>query len=303
MNYGPLDNLCIKNKIEYIPDEPMKKHTSFKIGGNADRFLKVKSKEELKQVLKVVKENDIDIFIMGNGSNLLVSDKGIRAVVICLEGDFKKIEILDENTVYCGSGIMLSALCVFCKNNSLSGLEFAYGIPGTSGGAAYMNAGAYGGEMKDVLIDCEHMDFNGEEDRYVGKELNLSYRESVYSKKNYIITGLRLKLDKSESDIILGKMEELMGKRRDKQPIEFPSAGSVFKRPKEHFAAALIEECGLKGLSVGGAEVSTKHSGFIINKGNAKCSDVLELIDKIKSAVKKEKSIDLECEIKLVGEV
>ena len=299
--YKVLDALCKAEKIEYKIDEKMNKHTSFKIGGNADRFIEICTEKHLNQVLLVLSEQNLPYFILGNGSNLLVSDKGLRAVVLQLKGDFKKIELIDEDTICCGAGVILSSLCNFAKENSLSGLEFAFGIPGTAGGAVYMNAGAYGGEMKDVLLKCEH--FNGiEKGMFVGDELELSYRKSVYDNKNYIITKLFLKLIKTEKSVITAKMEELMLARKTKQPLEFPSAGSTFKRPPNHFAAALIEECGLKGFSVGDAMVSEKHSGFVINNGKASCQNVLDLIEKVKVIVKEKTNVELENEIKMIGE-
>lgn len=302
MNYSVLDEFCAQNGIEFTINEPMSKHTSFKIGGNADRFIKVKNKEELAQIIKICKINKIKTEIIGNGSNLLVTDKGIRAAVLSLVGDFNKIELIDDKTIICGAGVMLSALCAFAKQNSLTGLEFAYGIPGTVGGAVYMNAGAYGGEIKDVLIKSYHLDEQGYEGSLTDNELDLSYRRSIYTDLNYIITYAFFKLQKDDIKVISSKMNDLMGKRKDKQPLEYPSAGSTFKRPEGYFAAALIEECGLKGMCVNSAQVSTKHSGFVINKGNATCEDVINLIEKVKSVVRKQKNIELECEIKIIGE-
>lgn len=302
MNYSVLDEFCIQTGIEFTSNEPMSKHTSFKIGGNADRFIKVNNKENLAEIIKICKENNTKIQIIGNGSNLLVTDKGLRSAVLSLTGEFNKIKLVDDETVVCGAGVMLSALCIFAKQNELTGLEFAYGIPGTVGGAVYMNAGAYGGEMKDVLAKSNHVDENSNHGSFMENELELAYRKSVYTDKNYFITDVVLKLKKDNVNSINAKMNELMGKRKDKQPLEYPSAGSTFKRPEGYFAAALIEECGLKGLSVGGAEISAKHSGFVINKGGATCNDVLMLVEKIKNIVLKEKNIELECEIKIVGE-
>ena len=300
MNYTSFDKKLINENIAFLIDEPMKKHITFKLGGNAKRFVEVKDTSELKTVLSAIKENGLSYFILGNGSNMLVADEGFDGVVITLGGKFKEIELVDETTVSCGAGAMLSSLCLFAKKNSLSGLEFAWGIPGTAGGAAYMNAGAYGGEMKQVLTSCEHIDENSVCGKFIGEELSLGYRKSVYTDKNFVITKLVLKLSKGNIEEINEKMNELMEKRKSKQPLEYPSAGSTFKRPEGYFAAALIEECGLKGENVGDAEVSVKHSGFVINKGEASCSDVLNLIDKVKEVVLKEKNVLLECEVKLL---
>ncbi len=302
MNYTALDSLCKELGIKYKENEPMSSHTGFKIGGVADRFVLVPSVDFLKKIIACAKKTDVNIFILGNGSNLLVRDKGIRGAVLVLVDEFKEIKLLSDTEIFCGAGAMLSSLCVFAKNNCLTGLEFAYGIPGTAGGAAYMNAGAYGGEMKDVLTQCNHLDFNGNENTFKDSELKLSYRHSVYCDDEYIITGLILSLKKADISDISSKMEELMSKRKDKQPLNYPSAGSTFKRPEGYFAAALIDECGLKGVSVGDAEVSKKHSGFVINKGNATCKDVLDLIDIVKEKVQNKKGVALECEVKLVGE-
>ena len=300
MKYSGFDRKFTNSGIAFLTDEPMKKHITFKLGGNAKRFLTVKNEAELSLVLSAVKENKLAYFILGNGSNMLVSDEGFDGVVITLGGEFSEIKLMDSETISCGAGASLSSLCAFARKNSLSGLEFAWGIPGSAGGAAYMNAGAYGGEMKDVLSLCEHMDLNGEKGMYKAEELELSYRKSTYTNKDLIITKLILKLKKGDYEEISAKMAELMEKRKSKQPLEYPSAGSTFKRPEGYFAAALIEECGLKGEHVGDAEVSVKHSGFIINKGNATCSDVLSLIEKVKEKVKEMKNVELECEVKLL---
>ena len=298
--YLSFDNKLKEKGIAFICDEPMKKHITFKLGGNAKRFVTVNNECELKTVLSAVNESYLRYFILGNGSNMLVCDEGFDGVVITLGGEFSEIKLLSESEISCGAGASLSSLCAFARKNSLSGLEFAWGIPGSAGGAAYMNAGAYGGEMKDVLASCEHIDKNGNKGSFSGEELSLGYRKSVYTDKDFVITKLILNLKKGDYDEINSKMGELMDKRKSKQPLEYPSAGSTFKRPEGYFAAALIEECGLKGLSVGDAEVSVKHSGFVINKGKASCSDVLNLIEKIKAIVKEEKDVELECEVKLL---
>ena len=254
-------------------NEPMSKHTSFKIGGNADVYIKVNNLSKLSTILKECQDSDVDYMLLGNGSNLLVSDDGIRGVVIRLDGDFRKITLVDDTTIFCGAGATLAYLCKFALNCGLSGLEFAWGIPGTVGGAVFMNAGAYDGEMKDVVHSVSHISPIGEIGRIEKDDLNFGYRTSVYRSNNMIITGVTLKLKKGNPDEIRAKMDDYMSRRSTKQPLEYPSAGSVFKRPEGNFAGALIEQCGLKGKTCGGAQVSEKHAGFIINKSNATAKD------------------------------
>jgi UDP-N-acetylmuramate dehydrogenase len=235
--------------------------------------------------------------IVGNGSNLLVSDEGIDGVVIRLDGELRQIALLDETTVYCGAGISLATLCKFALKNGLSGLEFAWGIPGTVGGAVFMNAGAYGGEMKDVVHSVTHISKSGEIGRTDRDNLGFGYRTSVYRQNDCIITGVTLKLQKAQELEIQAKMDDFLLRRTTKQPLEFPSAGSVFKRPEGAFAGALIEQCGLKGRQIGGAQVSEKHAGFIINRSQATAADVKNLIKEIQTKVKADTGYDLECEL------
>lgn len=277
--------------------EPMSKHTSFKIGGNADVYIKVNNLSKLSTILKECQASDVDYMILGNGSNLLVSDDGIRGVVIRLDGDFRKITLLDDTTIFCGAGATLAYLCKFALNCGLSGLEFAWGIPGTVGGAVFMNAGAYDGEMKDVVHSVSHISPSGEIGRTEKENLNFGYRTSVYRSNNMIITGVTLKLKKGNPDEIRAKMDDYMSRRSTKQPLEYPSAGSVFKRPEGNFAGALIEQCGLKGKTCGGAQVSEKHAGFIINKSNATSKDVRDLIGEIQKNVSEKTGYSLECEL------
>lgn len=277
--------------------EPMSKHTSFKIGGNADVYIKVNNLSKLSTILKECQASDVDYMILGNGSNLLVSDDGIRGVVIRLDGDFRKITLLDDTTIFCGAGATLAYLCKFALNCGLSGLEFAWGIPGTVGGAVFMNAGAYDGEMKDVVHSVSHISPSGEIGRTEKENLNFGYRTSVYRSNNMIITGVTLKLKKGNPDEIRAKMDDYMSRRSTKQPLEYPSAGSVFKRPEGNFAGALIEQCGLKGKTCGGAQVSEKHAGFIINKSNATSKDVRDLIGEIQKTVSDKTGYNLECEL------
>lgn len=283
---------------QFEENVPMSSKTSFKTGGNAELMLYPDSVDSLLKLLDVCKKNNVKTYIIGNGSNILVSDNGLSGVVFRLSGNMSKIELIDEQTVFCQCGASMKSLCNFALENSLSGLEFAYGIPGTAGGAAYMNAGAYGGEMKDVLFKCEHIDSDGNIGSFEGNELNLGYRKSVYSDKDFIITGLYLKLKKGNRDDIKSLMNENLFKRKDKQPLEYPSAGSTFKRPEGYFAGKLIEDSHLKGFSVGGAQVSEKHAGFVINKGNATTADILALIKHIQDEVYKNFKVKLETEVK-----
>ena len=287
------------NRIEYRLNAPMSEHTTFKIGGNASIIAYVTSPEDIQCIVKACNDLGIRYIPVGNGSNLLVADEGIDACVIQIGNRFSQVKLIDGDTIYADAGASLMKICRFALENELSGLEFAYGIPGSCGGAAFMNAGAYGGEMKDVLLKCEHVDKNGNVGSLSGDELKLSYRHSAYYDNDCIITGLYLKLKKGKASDIRAKMDDLIGRRKDKQPLEYPSAGSTFKRPEGYFAGALIQECGLKGASVGGAAVSEKHAGFVINKGGATCKDVLDLCRLVSDKVLKEKGVKLEMEIRV----
>ena len=283
-------------------DVPMSKYTTFRIGGNASVMLTPTTDEQLASIIKKCKEDNTKPFIIGNGSNMLISDKGLDTVVINMCRPDPKIELVNGDTVVCDAGATMSKVCNFALENGLTGLEFAFGIPGSAGGAAYMNAGAYGGEMKDVLVECRHIDSDGNFGSLKGEELGLAYRTSAYEHNGYIITTLVMKLSKGNKDEIRAKMQELLQRRKDKQPLEYPSAGSTFKRPEGYFAGALIEGCGLKGYSVGGAQVSEKHAGFVINKGDASAKDVLDLIKYIQDKVLSEKGVMLEPEVRLIEE-
>lgn len=287
--------------ISYKTEEPMKNHTTFKTGGNAKVFICPKNEAELSSALKISDALGLKPFILGNGSNLLVSDSGItdRPVIYIGEG-FSSVKLLDENTIEVGAGASLSSLCRFALENSLTGLEFAFGIPGSCGGAAYMNAGAYGGEMKDVVLRCNHLDFKGNPGSFDKEQLDFGYRHSVYSESEYVITSIILTLKKGEKEEIHSKMKDILQRRKDKQPLEYPSAGSVFKRPEGYFAGALIEQAGLKGKQIGGAMVSEKHAGFIINYDNATTTDVLDLVKFCQDTVMEKFGVMLEREIKSV---
>ena len=279
---------------------PMSKYTTFRIGGNASVMLTPLNDEQLVSVIKECKKENIKPFILGNGSNMLICDAGLNTVVINMCRPEPKIELVNGDTIVCDAGMNMSKVCNFALDNELTGLEFAFGIPGSAGGAAYMNAGAYGGEMKDVLVECRHIDSDGNLGSLKGDELGLAYRKIAYEHNGFIITTLVMKLKKGDKAEIKARMQELLQRRKDKQPLEFPSAGSTFKRPEGHFAGGLIEECGLKGCSVGGAQVSEKHAGFIINKGGATAQDVLDLIKYVQDRVFEEKGIHLEPEVRLI---
>ena len=284
-------------------DEPMARHTTFQIGGPADRFLTVENAAQLQGLLSCLRQAGIPYLVLGKGSNLLVSDKGIRGAVLHLGGDFKKVEVLpDGRTLRAGAGAPLASVCALARERSLTGLEFAWGIPGSVGGGAYMDAGAYGGEMRDVVSRVLHLGPDGAPGEARGEELCFGYRKSRYTGGEDIITAVEFTLQPGDPAAIAGKMEELMGRRKDKQPYDMPSAGSVFKRPQNGFAAALIEQCGLKGRRVGGAQVSEKHAGFIVNTGGATCQDVLELISIIRKTVEEQTGTCLECEVRVTGE-
>lgn len=299
MDYSVFAKFCDDLGLSYRLDEPMKNHTGFKTGGNADIFVEVGDTYSLSALLETAKALNIPVFILGKGSNLLVSDRGIEGAVVSLSG-LQKIEIEGES-VTADAGTSLTALCVAVAKEGLQGLEFAYGIPGTVGGALFMNAGAYGGEMADVVTSAQFITPDGEEGIIEKSEMALGYRTSCFKENGNVITKVSFKLKKGDKTEILNKMNELMGKRRDKQPLEYPSAGSTFKRPEGHFAGALIEENGLKGKSVGGAEVSVKHAGFVINKKGATTDDILELMELIKNTVRESNGVELEPEVIFVG--
>lgn len=294
-----LIELCKKIECEYAENEPMSRHTTFKIGGCARLVVYPESTSQICEIVKAAKAQGVRLIAIGNGSNLLVDDAGIDACVMLLDERYGDIRLIDGETVFAQAGAMLIRLCRFACENSLSGLEFAYGIPGTCGGGAFMNAGAYGGEMKDVLVKCTYVDGDGNEGELSGEDMKLSYRHSAFYENGYIITGLYIKLKKDNQEKIKAKMNELISRRREKQPLEFPSAGSTFKRPEGYFAGALIQECGLKGKSVGGAQVSEKHAGFVINRGGATCRDVLELCKICSDTVYEKTGVRLEMEIRV----
>ena len=281
-------------------DEPLCRHTTFKIGGPAPVYIVADTPEALASLIAQCYQEEIPFFLLGKGSTLLVGDHGMDCAVLRLSEEAIGIRREDDDII-CGAGLPLSALASFAQKQGLTGMEFSWGIPGTVGGAVYMNAGAYGGEMKQVVSRCNHITAEGKLGKLEGAFLQFSYRHSAYSGKNDAITEVRVHLTPGNGEEIGARMRNIMERRKSKPPLEFPSAGSVFKRPEGHFAGALIEQCGLKGCMIGGAQVSEKHAGFIINRGGATSDDVLRLVEKIQETVFRRTGISLECEIKSVG--
>ena len=278
-------------------DTPLCDYTTFKIGGGAKVFVEISDKRALCELVKSARENRIRYIILGKGSNLLFDDLGFNGVVFHLGSSFSKVDV-SENTITAQAGASLISVCRAALENSLSGLEFAYGIPGSVGGAVYMNAGAYGGEIKDVLVSCEVLCDSGKTVTVFNKDMELSYRHSVFQNGSGVILSASFKLDNTKSkEEISARMNDLMGRRKEKQPLEFPNAGSTFKRPEGFFAGKLIEESGLKGYTVGRAQVSKKHSGFVINLGGATFKDVTQLISEVQKRVKADSGQFLECEV------
>lgn len=294
-----LEQILTKDRIRQ--NEPMKNHTTFRVGGPADIFL-TPSAEELPAVLSVCREEHVPVTVIGNGSNLLVGDQGIRGAVICIGFGMRGIRV-DGEKIFLEAGVTLAAAAQQAAKAGLTGLEFASGIPGTFGGAVVMNAGAYGGEMKDVIVSVRVISEDGEILTLSKEELDLSYRHSVIPERGYlVIDGELLLTREKDPDQITERMEELKKKRIEKQPLEYPSAGSTFKRPEGYFAGKLIMDAGLRGFSVGGAAVSEKHCGFVINKGNATAADICALMDEVTRIVKEKYAVTLEPEVKKVGE-
>lgn len=288
-----------KAGIPLAEQEPMTRRTTFGIGGPA-LLLRPRSRAELQAAMTLCREAGEEPFILGRGSNLLVSDSGIARPVIQLDGDFTAIT-REGNTLRCGAGASLIAVCRAAAENSLSGIEWGYGIPGSLGGGVYMNAGAYGGELRDVLTEVTFLDEAGEYRTLPAAELSLSYRHSIFEERlGCVIVEAVLTLTPGDPATIRAAMEDYMSRRREKQPLEYGSAGSTFKRPVGNYASALVDQCGLKGLSVGGAEVSRKHAGFIINRGGATAADVRELIAEVQRIVREKTGYTLECEIKYI---
>ena len=293
--------LCQLEKIPVLWDEPMKNHTSFKIGGPAAALCAPKDRRQLRELVGFVQREGVDSWYIGNGSNLLVSDEGLNGIAILLDSSFDGEIELDGTVLLAPAGKKLSAVCAAACAAGLTGLEFAYGIPGSVGGAVYMNAGAYGGEMKDRLLWVEYLAPTGEIVRLEQEQLSLSYRHSRFMEEGMqgsCIVRAAFGLQRGEKAAIQSEMERILNQRRQKQPLEYPSAGSTFKRPQGAFAAQLIDECGLKGFTVGGAQVSEKHAGFVINTGKATCADVLELTRQVQECVQEKTGYLLELEVR-----
>ena len=292
-------NLLGKDRV--LVDEPMKRHTTFRIGGPADFFLLPSTVDEVRGILEICREEELPYFILGNGSNLLVSDKGYRGVIIQLYRNFSNISV-EGNEICASSGALLSQIAAAARNASLTGFEFAGGIPGTLGGAVFMNAGAYGGELKDVLKEAVVMTEQGEILTLSVEKLDMGYRTSRIKKAGYLVLEARLVLEQGDMDKIRDITKDLTEKRVSKQPLEYPSAGSTFKRPEGYFAGKLIMDAGLRGYQVGDAQVSEKHCGFVINRGNATAADVLTLIENVREKVQEQFGVTLEPEVKFLGE-
>lgn len=318
-----MNQTFVKSVTEQLPqlslmqDEPMKKHTTFRIGGPADYYAEP-DVSQISKLIEIAKACDMPVTVIGNGSNLLVGDKGIRGLVIGIGKGLSAIEVTEAvaqqstaqaftaqgngHIITAGAGAILAAVAVKAAEASLSGLEFASGIPGSVGGAVVMNAGAYGGEIKDVLIDATVFTAEGELKTVTRDELDLSYRHSIVPEKGYIVLSARFRLTPKPQDEIKSYMAELRAKRVEKQPLEYPSAGSTFKRPEGYFAGKLIMDAGLRGYSVGDAQVSGKHCGFVVNRGEATAADVLTLIKDVQETVLKQFGVKLEPEVKMIGE-
>ena len=303
-----MDNHRIENKFcnclgsdNVKQQEPMSRHTTFRIGGPADFYLCPHSTKEVQEIVEICKEENLPYFVLGNGSNLLVSDKGYRGVVIQLWKNFSDITVKDC-CIQAKAGALLSKVAAEALEAGLTGMEFASGIPGTIGGAAFMNAGAYGGEMKDIIKSVKVLDTQGEVRILPKEELKMGYRTSIVKEKGYTILSVELELSKGNREEIRNTMEDLKERRTSKQPLEMPSAGSTFKRPEGYFAGKLIMDSGLRGFSVGGAQVSEKHCGFVVNKGGATAMDVLTLIREVQRRVKEQFGVDLETEVRFLGE-
>ena len=297
--YDKLNNVIAKDSI--LIDEPMSRHTTFRVGGPADFFVTPKAKEEVRDVVRICKEAGMPYYIIGNGSNLLVSDAGYRGVIVQIYKEMNEVKV-EGDLVKAQAGALLSGIAAKALGAELSGFEFASGIPGTIGGACVMNAGAYGGEMKDVLESVTALTGEGKIIELGRNELELGYRTSVIAKKGYIVLGAVLKLERGDGEKIKTYMDELKEKRVTKQPLEYPSAGSTFKRPEGYFAGKLIEDAGLRGFQVGGAQVSEKHCGFVINRDHATAADIMELMRQVQIRVKENSGVDLEPEVKRLGD-
>lgn len=300
MKIEEIINYSSLKEAEVFYNEEMSKHTSFKIGGVAECYIKVNKLEDLQEVLKISNENLIPITVIGNGTNILVKDKGIKGIVAKI--NIKNIEIKDNNVVKASAGNSLAEIAQIVKQNDLTGFEELSGIPGTIGGAIRMNAGAHGKEIKDIILNATAIDYEGNIRKFTREEMQFEYRNSIFSKEKYIILEAEMKLEKGNKEEIQEKMKEFAEWRKERQPLEYPNAGSTFKRGDGFITAALIDQCGLKGHAVGGAQISNKHAGFIVNTGNAKAEDVLQLVEITKKEVKEKFGKEIQLEIEVIGE-
>lgn len=281
-------------------DEPMAAHTTFRVGGNADCFVEIGTTEQLVQVQNYLRQVDDPFYIIGNGSNLLVSDDGYRGVIIQIGQKMKEI-LVEGTSIRAQAGASMAQVAAAAKKNGLTGLEFASGIPGTIGGGVVMNAGAYGGELSQIVTEVTVVDKEGECLVLDNETMEFGYRKSIIRSHPFVVTEVTMKLEKGDEDVIQKKMEELAAKRREKQPLEFPSAGSTFKRPEGYFAGELIMNAGMRGFTIGGAKVSDKHCGFVINEGNATAADIVKVIREVQRQVKEQFHVELEPEVVFLG--
>ena len=300
MDIKGLYELTKEIKCESFLNEELAKHSSFRIGGMADIFIKPKDIKQLRSVILFCLQNNIIYEVVGNGSNILFNDEGYHGAIINIGKNMEGVSLNNKTQIIAKAGTALGKVAYFAMENSLTGFEFAWGIPGNVGGAVFMNAGAYNGEIKDVIISSRYINKFGKEGEMLKEEMNLGYRTSVYMEKDYFITEAKFELKEGDKEEIKETMKKFMTRRKEKQPLQWPNIGSIFKRPKGNYAGTLIEKCGLKGKMIGGAKVSEKHAGFIINVGGAKSQDVLELISLIRQEVKNQTGYDLEPEIRVI---
>lgn len=300
MSLEGLRDFCNRNAIECRQNEPLREHCTFAIGGPAALFIEPDGEFEAHLVIEAAASNGVRYMALGNGSNVLFRDEGYSGAILRLKHGFTHMRVIQADTIECGAGASLTSLTQFALQNSLAGLEFAHGIPGSVGGGCYMNAGAYGGEMKDVLLETRHITTAGETGSLSGDGMGLGYRHSAYCDNGFTIMSALFRLKPGDKSEISARMEDYMRRRREKQPLEMPSAGSAFRRPPGGYASELIERCGLKGKRIGGAMVSVKHAGFIVNAGGATSADVLALIEFIREEVKAKTGFNLESEVRVI---
>ncbi|HWP97852.1 MAG TPA: UDP-N-acetylmuramate dehydrogenase [Syntrophomonadaceae bacterium] len=297
--YSELTNILYPSEVRL--QEPMSRHTTFGIGGPADALVMAGGIEDIRRTLQYCQSQNIPCFVLGMGSNILVRDKGIRGIVIKIGQGLTTVQISDEE-IYAEAGVSLYDLAKQAADQGLSGLEFAEGIPGSLGGAVVMNAGAYGGEIKDILVEVKALDQQGNDQKYSPQQMGMGYRKSIFQELDSIVLAARLHLRRGDCEEIKERMKEYSRQRQEKQPLESPSAGSTFRRPEGYYVGPMIEELGLKGFTVGGAQVSPKHAGFVVNRGHATAQDVLDLIQIIQNKARKRFGVELHTEIKVVGE-